>query len=914
VNAPGFTRRGFLQLSAASVGTLAIASSRSVALVSNSEDAVAASVNVTWAAQQLEQALAQRGITLRRFRSIAETPPADFCLLAAAADAAPAAAVLRKAAIVVPAMPESLALVPWSFEGRTGVLACGRDARGLMYALLELADRVRHAEDALQTLTRSDSVVEQPFNQVRSIGRLFVSEVEDKSWFNDYDFWPPYLSMLAAQRFNRFHLSFGIGYDSLQGVTDSYLLFAYPFLLPVPGYEVRAVNLPDSERDHNLQMLQFISNQTAARGMDFQLGIWTHGYQWIDSPRANYTIEGLSADNHAAYCRDALAALLRACPAITGVTLRTHGESGVHEGSSGFWNTVFDGVARCGRRVEIDLHTKGLDRTMTDGALASGVPVRLSPKYWAEHMGMSYHQAAIRELEMPREHSHPEDFSALSTGSRSFTRYGYADFLREDRPYSVMYRIWPGSHRLLLTGDPVTAAANARAFRFCGGNGAEYFEPLAFKGRRGSGIPGGRCAYADASLMPRWDWEKYGYTYRLWGRLLYNPDSDAQVWRRYLRQRHAAKAAAVEAALANATRILPLVTSAHLPSAANDTYFPECYTNQPIADSSAPHPYGDTPSPKVFGNVSPLDPQLFQSVRDCIDERIAHRRSGRYSPLEVAQWLQELAGAAQRHLHEALSFGGGTGDPELRRVVADVRIQIGIGRFFAAKLRSASLYTLHARSGNRAALVQAVQEYRRAREIWSQFAAEARTVYVADITVGPLPHQRGCWLDRLPAIDSDLAVMAAQLESAGGVSTNSDSAVAILAALDGSERAAASCRHVPSPHFTAHEPLPVLLRVIGDAHPASIVMYYRHVNQSEDYQSVELERVDSDYRALIPAAYTDSDYPLQYFFVLTQQSGDATLYPGFTHERANQPYFVMRRSAGTLVGDEDAGDLTVPRG
>jgi hypothetical protein len=270
---------------------------------------------------------------------------------------------------------------------------------------------------------------------VRSVGRLFVSDVEDRPWFEDREFWPPYLSMLASQRFNRLHLALGIGYDSLQGVTDSYLLFAYPFLQSTPGYNVRAVNLPDEVRERNLELLQFIGSQAVAHGLDFQLGLWTHGYRWADSPRANYTIDGLTADNHAAYCRDSLATLLRSCPAVSGVTLRTHAESGVREGSYEFWRTVFAGAAQCGRKVEIDLHTKGLDRKMIDGALATGLPVKLSPKYWAEHVGMPYHQTAIRELEMPREHVKPDEtFSALSTGSRSFTRYGYADFLREDRP------------------------------------------------------------------------------------------------------------------------------------------------------------------------------------------------------------------------------------------------------------------------------------------------------------------------------------------------------------------------------------------------------------------------------------------------------------------------------------------------
>src|SRR5436305_7090307 len=146
---------------------------------------------------------------------------------------------------------------------------------------------------------------------------------------------------------------------------------------------------------------------------------------------------------------------------------------------------------------------------------------------------MRYHQADIRDQEIPKGQT-ATGLMALSTGSRSFTRYGVADLLREDRRYDVVHRIWPGTQRMLLWGDPVWTAAYSRAFGFCGSKGVEVFEPLSFKGRRGSGIAGGRCAYADARLKTRWDWQKFLYTYRVWGRLLYNPDASPDGWRRYL--------------------------------------------------------------------------------------------------------------------------------------------------------------------------------------------------------------------------------------------------------------------------------------------------------------------------------------------------------------------------------------------
>jgi len=123
--------------------------------------------------------------------------------------------------------------------------------------------------------------------------------------------WPAYLTNLATQRFNRFQIAFGIGYDFIRQVTDGYFLFTYPFLVSVPGYNVRVPQLPDEERDRNLSLLKFISEETVARGMQFQLGLWMHGYVWIDSPNPNYTIEGLTAQTHGPYCRDAVRLLLQ---------------------------------------------------------------------------------------------------------------------------------------------------------------------------------------------------------------------------------------------------------------------------------------------------------------------------------------------------------------------------------------------------------------------------------------------------------------------------------------------------------------------------------------------------------------------------------------------------------------------------
>ncbi|HVH73274.1 MAG TPA: hypothetical protein VNB49_19495, partial [Candidatus Dormibacteraeota bacterium] len=764
----GLSRREFLHRSALASGyglasSLGLGQQSGVTIIADAADPVASAPAAVWAAGELERSLSQRGLAVRRASSIEASNCGDVCILASGGSSATAQKLLQAANLSLPAGPEALALVRGRLVGNPLLLVCGSDVRGLVYALLEVADQVDCYSLSTDALNPGKDVVERPANAIRAITRSFQSDLEDKPWFNDREFWHRYLTMLAAQRFNRLSLSFGLAYDFTRHITDCYFHFAYPFLVSVPGYNVRAVGLPDMERDQNLEMLRFISEQAVARSLDFQLGLWTHAYEWVDSPQANYTISGLTSENHAAYCRDALQAVLKACPAISSVAFRVHGESGVAEGSYEFWKTVFDGVVNSGRKIEINMHAKGIDEKLINTALATGMPVTISPKYWAEHMGLPYQQASIRELEKPRAQKKNE-FFALSSGSRSFMRYGYGDLLTADRRYGVYSRVWPGTQRLLLWGDPLFAAVTARVSNFCGEQGVDLLEPLSFKGRRGSGLPGGRCAYADLTLRPHYDWQKFLYTYRVWGRCLYNPDADPDVWGRFLRKQFGPAAPTIEAALAHASRILPLATTAHGPSAANNSYWPEMYTNMVIVEAGEGSIYGDTPSPKVFGNASSFDPELFGSANDCAREMLQKQRSGRISPIDVAQWLEDMAYSAAKYLTEAEQRVTEPQSPEFRRTAIDVAIQTGLGQFFAGKFRAAVLYAIFQQSGDPTALEQAIVVYRRARNAWANLAQRARDVYAADVTYGPEKHLRGHWLDRLAAIDQDIAAMERQKE------------------------------------------------------------------------------------------------------------------------------------------------------
>jgi len=909
-------RREFLKAAAtASASSLvpgAMAqAARSYAIVTDAGDPVAGSPQAQWAAEQLRAAIAAKGRLCRVAASSEHLRGVAFYVVAAGPGSAIAKGFARANASFTSA--ESFRLAPGRYAGVPAVLVCGSDARGYVYGLLELAERVRFGTNPALALHLANALEERPANELRSVGRYFCSELEDKLWYYDRDFWLGYLDLLAACRFNRFCMAFGLEYDFPKGVTSDYLHFPYPYLVNVPGYDVRVmqlaradgtvlpapVELSDWERTKNLVALQFIATQTAARGLHFQLGIWTHAYKWTDSPHAYHRIEGLAPDTHAAYCRDALAMVLKECPEIEGLTMRVHGESGIPEGSYDFWTTLFDAIKGCGRTVEIDMHAKGVDEKMIDIAVATGMPVKLGAKYSAEHQSLGYQQADIRAQEIPKAASEGEGPFSLSSGSRSFTRYGYADFFKAGAKYKLWFRLWPGTQRHLLSADPEMAAAYGRTAHFCGAAGLDLMEPLTFKGREGSGQPGGRCAYADATLNPKYDWQKFELYYRVWGRRLYDPDASEETWRRWLRSEFGLGAVAVETAVANASRMLPLLTSAHLPSASNHSFWPEIYTNMPMLAGHEPSPYSDTPTPKCFGTVSALDPVTFSTIEEHAADQLAGAPGARYSPIEVAQWMEDCADASSTALDEARRKTPARRSAAFRRIEADVEIQIGLGRFFASKLRAGVLYAIFEQSEDAQAGRQALDDYRIAREAWADMARGAAAVYRSDITYGGTPMRRGHWSDRLAAMDKDIQALTAQmLAAASGGMTTPNSRAAMQNAMGAPARPQIECLHTPPAMFKPGQALTLSLSIPQESvepDVASASLRYRHVNQAERWRRTDMERDGDIFTAAIPAEYTRSPYPLEYRFELRTNTGAAWLVPGFNASLSNQPYDVVMR-------------------
>lgn len=883
-------RRTFLKLSAAASSLMtaelanALTANGSIALVTD-DSALVAEEPVQWALAEFRRVCTEKGL-------VPSSAPAELTIVVA-----PLSSSFSAGFGTLPAIKqaETTALIPGRYHNNAAILVTGIDARGLVYGLLELADRVQLSDDPLSALHFSAPLVETTPNRVRSVARAFVSEIEDKSWFYDRTFWTRYLDTLAYSRFNRFNFALGFGYDFPRGVTGDYFHFPYPYLVELPAYSRVAIEPPlaPGERQRNLETLQFIAAETARRGLEFQLGIWTHAYQWTDSPKADHRITGLTPETHADYCRAALSALLSACPQISGLTLRIHGESGIPEGSYSFWQTLFEAISGAGRTIEIDMHAKGLNQTMIDMAHKTGMPVKAGAKFWAEHLGLGYHQADIRATEYPREGV--TGTFAVSSGSRNFTRYGYGDFYGQRDEITLLYRVWPGTQRHLLWADPALAAGYGRAAHFCGAAGMELCEPLTFKGREGSGHPGGRNAYTDgvlAAFHP--DTDKFAITYRVWGRGLYNPEGSSDAFQRWFRYQFGHGGPELMSALSYSSRILPLVTTAWLPSASNHSFWPELYYPISILPPKGKPLYTDSPAPHNVSAISPLDPQLFSTIDQHATDLLDGTQNARYSPSEVIAWLERMVESSTQALKTVRAADNRRAMlAAFRQLEEDVLILNGLGLYYANLFRAALCYAIYSRTGDPRAAETSLSAYHKAQDSWSAMAQRAARIYKSDLSYGEIAIRRGHWLDRLPVIDQDL--IALQEYFAVGTAQIRSASAALTYLAKAPERPSLAIEHIAPPSFHPGDNLSLAISTSESVTAATL--WYRHVNQGERWLSAPMQRSGARYSASIPASYTGSPFPLQYYFEL--RAGEAaTLHPALNATLSNQPYLaVMPASA-----------------
>ena len=168
-------RRNFLKLAGAAGAcglsqTGFAAAAKRVCLIVDPKNSTAASVPTMRAIAQLGEALGAKGVKHEIVRSAEAAQGAGLCIIVANADSLLARGFPRGA---TSSALESLRMTPGRVGRVPGVLVSASDPRGFVYALLELAERVRYGDDPLKSLQLTNPIEEKPANEVRSVSRYF---------------------------------------------------------------------------------------------------------------------------------------------------------------------------------------------------------------------------------------------------------------------------------------------------------------------------------------------------------------------------------------------------------------------------------------------------------------------------------------------------------------------------------------------------------------------------------------------------------------------------------------------------------------------------------------------------------------------------------------------------------------------
>ena len=751
-------------------------------------------------------------------------------------------------------------------DAGTALVVAGGDGRGVMYGLLELAERV--IADGATALTTVEPAVETPDNAIRGVDRFVETPVED-DWLTDPAFWTYYLDRLARDRFNRFVLV--TGYDT------SFMSPPYPFLVDVPGFSDVHVG-GNVDRETYRETIRSIGRACHRRGIEFLVGIWQQ-QPWTDYQ--GLEVDGLPEDEALdEYCAAGLETLLTVCPEIDGVQLRVNYESGVSgEGTATaerFWHGIIDAVAAAGHErgdePVLDLRAKGLTDGMIDHALETGLDVAVPTKFWCESTGLPYHNTVMRSGELAN----------LDDPNRS-RRYSYADLLGRPRAYDMLYRLWTiGTNRVFVWGDPDYARRFSAAAGFVDGRGFEITAPLSLKGGYHGLREAGWPLLADES--DRWyDWEdeRYWAWYRLFGRLGYDRTTDPDCWLRCFDAAYGEAGTPLARAYRAASKVLPLHTAAHLTSHPALHNWAELDTGGALFGShNANKMFGET----TYASAEPSDPGLFYGI----DEYVREPGAGKYTPPQVAGWFAALAAETRAALEAA---GAPTdGDARFRTTWTDLAMLADLADFHAQKTHAALALARYETHEAVEALPTAHAHALAMRTAWSTLS-ERGAQFHDDLVFGrgPQAGDGGTWADRLAEIDADLDALAELL----GEHELSPGEVVPTVDPEPLPPSAGATLVTPT-QVTAGEPIRVQLRTEPLGEVDAVRLHYRRANQLDGaFETVDMERDDRGYTATVPATVVTDRFDVLVYCSIVGPADRVTIAPGLWHPDDPSPYRVI---------------------
>ena len=680
---------------------------------------------------KLSEALRAKGVESKK------TAAGDIVIAATVSGkTGPAAELHKKLNSRAPVGAETLRIKKTTWRGKVVLLVSGGDDRGLMYALLDVADRIGWAKDAKRPLSEVQDADEAPYVSERAMSKYTMHRRCFESYFHDEAYWKRYLDMLARNRYNT--LALLLGYEN-----GGYFAPPYPYFFNVRGFDdVRVVGITPAEQKRNLESLNRLIRMTHNRGLNFTLGIWDHIYRGgVQGPTSHAKkptkglVWGVTGKNLAPYTKAALARFLKEVRGLDAIQFRMHGESGLsRKEMAEFWPDIYKIMLRHGPGIRFDARAKNFPHNLIDKAVAAGLPIRMCTKYWMEQMGPPFHPT----------HIHPNN--------QRDRRHGYADMLRYPRQYKMHWRMWNGgTTRVLLWGDPQYVRRFAGSTHLYDGEGFEVNEPMATKMQD---HPHDKAPFDLLTKKYRyydWEFERYWHFFQVFGRVGYNPNTPPEVWSREFNQRFGnAAGPLVQKALHRASEILPRTVAYSYPY----NHFP---TTRGWVEMQR---QGDI---DAYSRALPSDTQQFLSMTQAAENIMSGAESAKIHPERSSRWFANAAKDFLKLAARAEKNISGHESKEFTSTIADLRILAGLASYHSHRAMSGLHWATFKKAGDASALDDAIAHEALAATAWKDIVTAAGDIYHNDLMMGRRRSGlAGHWNDELVRIKKGLASMLEQ--------------------------------------------------------------------------------------------------------------------------------------------------------
>jgi len=819
---------------------------------------------------KLTDALKAKNISFEKVGSLQEARGKSIVVAGLSSGEGSASQLLKAGNIDVPQVDEALTIRNTNWQKKPVWLISGFDNPGLMYGLLDVADRIGWSSNPKNPLSEVKEITEKPDVSERAISLYTMNRAYWESRFYDEAYWTRYLDMLAQNRFNSMVVIFG--YEN-----GGFLAPCYPYFFDTEAFpDVKMVGITHAEQKRNLDALNKLISMAHDRGVKFSVGIWDHIYrggvqaggiaELRNAPLKPVPglVWGVNDTNLVTYNKAALEKFVKLTPELDGIQFRMHNESGLKKSEQdGFWSDVFKMLKATSPNLRLDLRAKELPESVIQSALNTGIKFRITTKYWMEQLGMPWHPTQINPEKSERRHS-------------------YAELLSYPQHYKMHWRLWNGgTTRLLLWGDPEYVRRFAESSHLYDGDGFEVNEPLATKMEAQP-----HDARPFELLNPpyqyyKYEFERYWHFFQVFGRMGYNPQTSAEVWNQEFIRRFGTKAGPlVEKALHQASWILPRIVATCYPYGG----FP---TTRGWAEKQR---LGDLPA---YAKNAGSDLRQFANFDEEAKLLIEGGETAKLRPSMNSHWFEETSSEINAFVLKAEKIIGNTQNKEFNSTITDLKILADLALYHSRRIPAAVCYNLFERTKDAAVLDQVIEFERNAIEAWRKLVADAGDVYAGDLRMGVRTADLcGHWKDELAALEKGLYSLEQKRSDfkADGVV---QSAPPYLKTTNSTNAKLFKITLQPVSMVVIGQPITLNVKVSANSGVKWVRLLYRNVNQEMEYQNMTMLPFGEkdNYQAIIPAGQYNPKWDIMYLIEVMDKNGKGMVYPDFNKET---PYKILK--------------------